>query len=596
MLEKILIVDDEATSLKVVQLVLESSGYATATAKSGEEAFQLAFSFHPDLIILDVNMPGGWSGFETCKNFKACSEFVSLPIIFLTAKTDQLEEGFNIGGADYLLKPLNQQELIVRTRFHLKMRSLVKQAQQTNDCLETKVQERIQDLTQTNRKLNQVINERKLLEKRLKFEVGTDFLTQLASGVAFESQLQNLINHQTNEQSGALLFIDLFEFEHINQSYGWEAGDHFLINISQLLLSQLKDSALVGRLGGDQFAVYLPDTNLSSAKTTARALVDCISNLPIKWQEQKIQCGVCIGFYIVDNTESSARKAVSKAIQASVIAKEKGIGSVVNYHDKTVGQSLQEANELLQSQIETAINSNQFSLFYQKVLPLNQSTQQQTSIELLLRLKSGVSERLMSPNEFLTVSRKSKLNEKIDFWVVKEAVTWLQNNKLAVEKLSYISINITAETIANPIFLITLENLLTENAVAPKLLCFEISEPDALISINRTRIFLTRLKTLGCQTCIDDFGGQSVIYQYLQELAIDHLKIDGSFIRHLNNNPVNSVLCKMLKDMANITGKTISCKHIEEQSAAIKLSDLGISSAQGNFLHAPEPLTDFEQS
>ena len=422
MQEKILIVDDEATSLKIVQLILDNSGYITATAKSGEEALQLAMSFQPDLIILDVNMPGGWSGFETCKNFKACSEFAQIPIIFLTAKTNQLEEGFNLGGADYLLKPLNQQELIVRTRFHLKMRSLVKQVQQTNDSLEAKVQARLDDLTQTNRKLNQVIHERKLLKKRLKFEVGTDFLTQLASGVSFEKQLQKLISHQTKDQSGALLFIVLFEFEQINQSHGWEAGDHFLINISQLLLSQLNDSAIVGRLGGDQFAIYLPNTISAAAKTTARVLVDCISNLPVKWQDQKIQCGFCIGFYIVDNTELSARKAVSKAIQASVIAKEKGVGSVVSYHDQTVGQSLQTENERLQNQIETAINADQFSLFYQKVMPLNQSAEQQTSIELLLRLKSAASERLMTPAEFLNVSRKNKLNEKIDFWVLRNGL------------------------------------------------------------------------------------------------------------------------------------------------------------------------------
>lgn len=98
--EKILIVDDESTSLKLVQLILENCGYTTTTAKSGEEGFQLAFGFQPDLIILDVNMPGGWSGFETCKNFKACTDFSAIPIIFLTAKTGQLEEGFKLGGAD----------------------------------------------------------------------------------------------------------------------------------------------------------------------------------------------------------------------------------------------------------------------------------------------------------------------------------------------------------------------------------------------------------------------------------------------------------------------------------------------------------------
>lgn len=591
MQEKILIVDDEPTNLKIVQLVLENSGYATATAKSGEEAFQLAFNFRPDLIILDVNMPGGWSGFETCKNFKSCTEFAAIPVIFLTANTEQVEVGFNYGGADYLLKPFNHQELIVRARFHLKMRSLVKQVQQTNQQLETKIQQRIEDLTQTNRKLNQVINERKLLEKRLKFEFGTDFLTQLNSGVSFENKLQQrLVSRQINEPSGALLFLDLAEFEQINHRYGWEAGDHFLINISQLLLSQLSESSIVGRLGGDQFAVYLPNANTSIANKTARGLVDCISHLPIKWQEQTIQSGVCIGLCIVDNTESSARKAVSKAIHASVIAKDKGINSVVNYHEQTDIQSLQETNGGLQRYVESALNSNDFLLFFQKVLPLTQASTQNFSVELLLRLKSEASDRLMLPSEFLNFSRNNNLNEKIDLWVVKKTINWITNNKQVHTKLDHISINITAESIANPMFLITLENLLIENTVSANLLCFEISEPDALISINRTRIFLSRLKSLGCQTCIDDFGGQSVIYQHLDNLAIDHLKLDGSIIRNFNNNSTNILLCEMLKNIAQTTGKTFNIKHLEHEELIAKLVELGVNAAQGYFLHAPEPL------
>ncbi|MFT6991232.1 MAG: DNA-binding response OmpR family regulator [Paraglaciecola sp.] len=151
-----------------MRLVLQKSGYDIATATSGEEAYQLALSFQPDLIVLDVNMPSGWSGFETCKKLKATPNLSLIPVIFLTAKMEQLEVGFEVGGADYVLKPINQKELIVRTQFHLKMRRLVKQVQQANDSLESKVQARTQYLTDSNKKLNQVIHQRKLLESRLK--------------------------------------------------------------------------------------------------------------------------------------------------------------------------------------------------------------------------------------------------------------------------------------------------------------------------------------------------------------------------------------------------------------------------------------------
>lgn len=467
------------------------------------------------------------------------------------------------------------------------MANLVKQVQQTNDNLEANVQERIRDLTQTNRKLNQVTSERELLEKRLKIEVGTDFLTQISSGVSFENKLQQrIINRNASDQSSALLFLDLFEFEQINQRFGWEAGDHFLISISRLLVSQFGQSAIVGRLGGDQFAVYLANTNAAAAKKTARGLVDWVSNVPIKWHEHTLQCGVCIGFCIVDRAESSARKAVSKAIQASVIAKDKGVGSVVNFHD----QSITKTNEVMHNRLVSALNSHDFLVFYQKVLPTNKDFAQNMSIELLLRLKSDASDRLLLPSEFMNLSRKNGINEKIDLWVVKEAINWITAHKDSQPKLSHISINIAAESLGNPMFLITLENLLSENAIPAHLLCFEISEQDALIAINRTRIFLSRLKALGCQTCIDDFGGQSAIFAHLTELAIDHVKIKGGFVRQLAHNPVNTVVCEMLKNIAHLTGKTISVKHLEQEDDAVILNQLGFKYAQGYLLHQPELL------
>ena len=164
---------------------------------------------------------------------------------------------------------------------------------------------------------------------------------------------------------------------------------------------------------------------------------------------------------------------------------------------------------------------------------------------------------------------KSRIKSKIDLWVVKETLNWLQNNQTMQGRFSHVSINLTAETIANPMFLITLENLLGGAAITPSLLCFEISEPDALISIDRTRTFLTRLKVLGCKTCIDNFGGQTAIVQHLKELNVDYLKIDGSFIRHYANNPVNAVICEMLKKVADLSGNTIIAKHIERNTSSI---------------------------
>jgi DNA-binding response OmpR family regulator len=135
MKEKILVVDVNPTTLRIVSLVLENKVYDVITATSGEEAFQLAFSFQPYLMVLDVNMPNGWNDFATCQKFKSDICLSTIPIIFLTGKVGQFEEG----GADYVLKPFNQKEFIVRIQFHLKVRRLVSKVQQANENLESKV-------------------------------------------------------------------------------------------------------------------------------------------------------------------------------------------------------------------------------------------------------------------------------------------------------------------------------------------------------------------------------------------------------------------------------------------------------------------------
>jgi diguanylate cyclase (GGDEF)-like protein len=595
MKEKILVVDDDPGVLRIVSLILEKHGYDVNTAISGEDAFHLAFSFQPDLVILDINMPRGWSGFVTCQKFKSDKHLSTIPIIFLTAKVAQFEKGFELGGADYVLKPFNHKELLVRAQFHLKMRQLVKEVQQANNNLEKKVQLRTQDLTNSNKKLNQVIVERKLLQSRLKHEAGTDFLTQLPSGVSFENVLQYYLDRKApKKQQGALLCLDLFKFESINQQFGWDAGDHVLVSISKLLQSQLGEGVMMGRLGGDQFAVYLKQASDISAKATARGLVDCISGLPITWKEQTIQAEVCIGFYLVNNGESSARKITSKAIHASVLAKKNGLGSIVNYQEHIQKQPAEDAYQDITSRFEYALDTNGFTLFYQQVKPLQQATDQLPSMEILLRLKGEISERWILPSEFFEFSGQNKIRSKIDLWVVQQTLNWLQVNHYIRKQFSHVSINLTSETIANPMFLITLENLLSEKSIAPDILCFEISEPDALISIERTRSFLSHIKSLGCKTCLDNFGGQTTIIHYLKALDVDYLKIDGAFIRDYEGNPLNALLCDMLIKVADLSGNTLIAKHIEQEASVKDLLKLGIKYAQSNLFHEPEPLSSIK--
>ncbi|MBU3005077.1 two-component system response regulator [Paraglaciecola arctica] len=591
--ENILVVDDDPGILRIISLVLEKEGYKVRTATSGEQAYQLACSFYPELVILDINMPGGWNGFLTCQKFKSDAQLSAIPIIFLTATTAELLQGFEVGGADCLLKPFNNQELIVRTQFHLNMNRLVKEAQQTNLELESKVQQRNRDLADSNEKLKQAILESRLLNNRLKLEEGTDFLTKLPNGVSFERNLQCYLDQRTFDATdGVLLFLDLVRFEVVNQCFGWDAGDYVLCNVSNLLQSQLGDSALLGRLGGDQFAVFLKHTSVTNAAVVARGLVDCLSSFPFSFKSQKIQAEICVGFCVVDEHESSARKITSKAIHASIQAKKQGLGSIVNYQNVGVRQLAKETTSDLASRIESALKSNALSLFYQQVNPLQAQQDQLPSFEMLVKLNSEDANQLKLPKEYIEVSGRNQINKKIDLWVLQATLNWLQDNQHLHSQFSHVSINLSSETITNPMFLITLENILLETSIKPGLLCFIISESDVLLTIERSGVFLSHLKKLGCKTCLDDFGGQTSLIQYLHILELDYLKIDAAVIGGYSENPSNTLLWETLTKVAELSGKALIAKHIEHETVADNLIEIGIKHAQGSLFHKPEPISN----
>ncbi|MEP1448675.1 MAG: EAL domain-containing protein [Paraglaciecola sp.] len=591
--DNILVVDDDPEVLRSVRLVLEKKDYNVATATSGEQAYQLACRFCPELVILDINMPGGWNGLLTCQKFKSDEQLSTIPIMFLTATAAELQQGFEVGGVDYLLKPLNSQELIVRTQFHLKMKRLVNQAQQTNLRLESKVQQHHRDLADSNQKLKQAIVESRLLNNRLQLAQGTDLLTKLPSGVSFENTLQCYLDDRgLAESDGALLFLELVGFEVINQCFGWDAGDYVLCNVSNLLQSQLGDSAVLGRLGGYQFAVFLKHTSVTTAAVVARGLVDCLNSFPFTFKGQKIQADVCIGFCVVNDDETSARTITSKAIRASVQAKKEGLGSIVSYQNKNVKQLAIETDNDLVDRVESALKSNGFSLFYQQVTPLQTQEEQLPTIEMLLRLNGENVSQLKLDKESIEVSKLNPINRKIDFWVLQATLNWLQDNQHLHSQFSHVSINLSSETITNPMFLITLENILVEKSIKPDLLCFIISESDALFTIERASTFLSHLKKIGCKTCLDDFGEQTSLIQYLNVLKLDYLKIDSAVIRGYSDNPSNALLCETLTKIAKLSGKALIAKHIEHEAAADNLIELGIKHAQGSLFHEPEPISN----
>ncbi|MBI9107296.1 MAG: diguanylate cyclase [Spirochaetales bacterium] len=231
----ILIVDDMIENVVFLEKILSKSGFRTISAMSGDEALEVMTNYLPDLILLDIVMPG-LSGFDTCAQIQSHKEFIDIPVIFLSAKKDEktIIESFIYGGIDYVVKPFNSPELIARVNTHLQLKSA---------------------------------------KEKLNILAFTDPLTGLFNRRKF---METLDREMTREKryDGKLSFImiDIDHFKKVNDDYGHDVGDKALMKFAEILSSSLRETDFAGRLGGEEFGVILPQTNIEQALIVAERI------------------------------------------------------------------------------------------------------------------------------------------------------------------------------------------------------------------------------------------------------------------------------------------------------------------------------------
>jgi PAS domain S-box-containing protein len=197
---KILIIDDSAAIVGMVRNALQQVGHEVFMANNGETGIRKAEHSQPDLILLDIVMPGLYDGYQTCEKLKENVKTQNIPVIFMStlSTTEEKVKAFNVGAVDYVTKPIQTQELLSRVNTHLTIRKLQQQLQDTNKILEEKVEKRTEELRQTNTKLQQEIAEKVQAEIALR-----------ASEAKFRKIVQNLpIGLSVNDKTGKVTFMN----------------------------------------------------------------------------------------------------------------------------------------------------------------------------------------------------------------------------------------------------------------------------------------------------------------------------------------------------------------------------------------------------
>jgi diguanylate cyclase (GGDEF)-like protein len=288
---KILLVDDIPANIDILVRTLEPEGYDLAIASSGEKALKIADHFLPDLVLADVMMPG-MNGFEMCRQLKMQEANRDVPVIFITARKEMedIVEGFQSGGVDYITKPFQQEEVRARVRTHLQLRALIKQQKKLNQQLQREINER-KRTEEALRKANQELRRLATL----------DGLTQVANRLQFDEYIHQEWRRSAREQEPlSLILCDVDYFKRYNDTYGHQKGDDCLRAIAKAITRSVRRPAdLIARYGGEEFAIVLPNTKAQGAIQVASTIQAEVQQLAIPHEQSLVSqyvtlsLGVC---------------------------------------------------------------------------------------------------------------------------------------------------------------------------------------------------------------------------------------------------------------------------------------------------------------
>ncbi|MBD2726939.1 EAL domain-containing protein [Nostoc sp. FACHB-892] len=583
----ILIIDDMADNLRVLSSILTREGYNVRKALNWQMALTATQTVLPDLILLDIMMPEV-DGYEICQTFKAWELTADIPVIFISALDDVFDKvkAFQMGGVDYITKPFEFQEVLVRVKNQLALRSAQLEILKLNIELEHRVKQRTEELEKALKKLQQEINSRQKLQSQLLEIALHDSLTGLPNRVLFIRRLENALNRAQQESSYqfAVLFLDCDRFKVVNDSLGHLVGDELLIAIAHRLQACLIPIHTLARLGGDEFGILLENiTDINIAIQVAESVLQQLS-LAFKLSRYEVFMNASIGISWGNKDYERPEYLLRDADTAMYRAKAQGRAK---YHVFNPAMH-QEAIQLLEleNDLRRAVERQEFLVYYQPIVSL--ITGRISGFEALVRWQHPI-RGLVSPTEFIPVAEETGLINAINTWVLQSACHQLsiwQHHPVTPEPLT-MSVNLSARLFLQPNLLEQIDRIIYENKINPAYLELEITESVIMENTDAIKIILQQLKQRQIKLIMDDFGTGYSSLSYLHSFPLNALKIDKSFVKRMHDNKENMGLVPAMIGIANSMGMSAIAEGVETQEQLAQLRSFNCDFAQGYLFSKP---------
>lgn len=422
------------------------------------------------------------------------------------------------------------------------------------------------------------VTDHKRMERRLSLLADHDVVTGLYNRRAFKRELDDSLKLG---EHGILLVCDIDEFKAVNEAGGQEAGDVVLFRFARLLEGLSPTPALAARLGGDDFACAFPGLTSAEAIVLARNVNHGLIDQQADTGTQR-RLSVSVGLVAYPGQGDSADALLGNAEVALSQARAKGHGSWHLYSTDDPYKEVVSRRTYWRGEVEQALEEGRFVMHFQPILHIESG--RISHYEALLRLLNHDGS-LVPPGMFIDVAESSGLIRRIDRWVIEAVVTFVAGQAPDLK----VALNLSSRSFDDDAAFELLQSMLAQHQVRGERLLLEITETAALANFTGAVRIMAKFRGLGCAFGLDDFGVGYSSFQYLKELPVDFVKIDGSFVKGLTSNPDDVVFVKALTDAVRGYGKTTVAEFVEDEATLDILREIGVDYAQGYLIGKPAP-------
>lgn len=436
------------------------------------------------------------------------------------------------------------------------------------------------------------VTDKKNYQRRIEQQAYTDFLTGLYNRMCCERDLaMHIDSAKSTDTKGALLYLDLDDFKHINDGLGHQYGDVLLKAISHSLqrIDGIQNTCY--RMGGDEFVIIVPPESYNSFQKIIDEIRDIFSK-PWYLKDADYYCTMSMGIVEFPDNGESVQDLIKKADIAMYDAKKGGKNRSAQYSDKIESSSNERLDMEKNMRDAMTAGYKEFEVYYQPIVDIMNGNQC-IGAEALIRWNS-VELGFINPAEFIPLAEYLGLINPIGNYVLRQACTtckWWNDNGRPDFK---VNVNLSVVQLLQPDIVEVIQQTIEETGIRPKNLTLEVTESLAINDMERMKAILNDIKSLGVKLALDDFGTGYSSLNHIREIPFDIIKVDQSFVRDLADDAYSQSFIKMVAELAETIGVNICVEGIETDNQFKVLGGMKVKMVQGYYFDRPMPRGAFE--